>query len=101
MDNFSPFTSREFEWFATNIEHLRKIASEIAKPLCRQDSILDYLPTQYISDFVKHMGAAGIKYKSTLTEGNNYAIFDEMYFKCINVELFHVDKLEYNVNSLK
>lgn len=50
-----------------------KIGSEITKPLCSRDNLLDSLLTQYISDFVKHIGDDGIKYKSTLNHnGNNY-----------------------------
>lgn len=100
MDNLSPFATNEFEWFAINIGHLREIANQIAKPLRRQDSVLDYLPAQYISDFVKHIGYDGIKYKSTLTEGNNYAIFNEKLFKCSNVEVYNINTLEYKVNLL-
>lgn len=101
LDKLSPFLDvYDPIWFATNINHLRKIESEIAKPLRRQDSVLDYLPTQYISDFVKHIGYSGIKYKSTLSSGNNFAVFSETCVKCIDVKVYHIDDLKYNYNEL-
>lgn len=103
IEKFSPFsTEYDLTWVAVNMEHLKKIGREIAKPLRRQDSILDYLPTQYISDFVKHLGYDGIKYKSTLSSnGNNFAIFSEKNFKCSKVEVYHVNELKYCTKKIK
>lgn len=99
LDNIGPFSNEYFDktWFAINIETIRKIGDEIAKPMRRYDSELDYIPTQYICDFIKHLGYDGIKYKSTLdSNGNNYAMFDESKFTCINTKVCHVNSLTYN-----
>ena len=98
LDNISPFSqgSFDYEWFAINMSILKKISIEIAKPLRRQDSELDYLPAQYISDFVKSLGFDGICYMSTLNkDGLNYAFFEHKKFRCVNVRLFHVKSLTY------
>jgi hypothetical protein len=101
LDNISPFSAGSFGcgWFAINMAILKKINKEIAKPLRRQDSVLDYLPAQYISDFIKSLGFDGICYKSTLNlTGRNYAIFDYKKFTCQNVNLYHVNSLDYNIS---
>lgn len=99
LDKISPFSDETFEcdWFAINMPILKKISYEIAKPLRRQDSELDYLPTQYIADFVKSLGFDGICYRSTLNpSGVNYAIFEYKKFECERVTLYHVKSLKYN-----
>ncbi len=104
LDNISPFLQESFnyEWFAINISILKKISTEIAKPLRRQDSELDYLPAQYISDFVKSHGFDGICYRSTLhRDGLNYAFFDYNKFKCVDVELYHISELSYGEVLIK
>jgi len=98
LDNISPFSqgSFDYEWFAINMSILKKISTEIAKPLRRQDSDLDYLPAQYISDFVKSLGFDGICYRSSLNkDGLNYAFFDYKKFKCIDVQLYHIKSMFY------
>lgn len=98
LDMISPFTdsSFDFNWFAINIPILKKISTEIAKPLSRQDSELDYLPTQYISDFIRSQGFDGLCYKSTLCDGGiNYAVFNYEKLECKSVELIQVSSLEY------
>lgn len=98
VDKISPFSSGtfEYEWFAINMKILKKIGNEMAKPLRRQDSDIDYLPTQYIADYVKSLGYDGICYRSTLnSEGINYAVFDHKKFYCVKVETYQISSLIY------
>lgn len=95
IDKISPFLITDIDLLAANLEHLRKIGDEISRPLRKHDSSLDYLPTQYISDYIKSLGYSGIKYKSTMhNEGMNFAIFNEDLLKCVEV-------LDYDINSLR
>lgn len=106
LDKVSPFTGNALQ-LAVNMEHLKKISNEIAKPLRRTDGPLDYLPTQYIADFIKSIkydngkSYDGIKYKSTLYEhGYNIAVFDESLFECKNVRVYDVNSIEYRYNPV-
>ncbi|WP_273853120.1 RES family NAD+ phosphorylase [Guptibacillus spartinae] len=94
LDKISPFSEIGLEQHAVNKEHLRKISDEIAKPLRRGDSVLDYLPTQYISDYLKSKGHEGIRYKSTMNpEGFNIAIFNPELFECIDVQVYDIKEV--------
>ena len=101
IDKISPFIASnlygiEFIRQSVNIDILKVISCEIAKPLRRHDSTLDYLPTQYISDFIKSKSYAGIEYTSTMHHGGvNLAIFDENLFKCISTTVYDVKSLKY------
>jgi hypothetical protein len=75
------------------------MALEIAKPLRRSDSPLDYLPTQYISEFIKFAGYAGVEYASTLNVGGyNLAVFDESLFECTDVSVVEVKSVSYETD---
>ena len=101
IDKISPFQEIDCSLLAINLPHLRKIGYEISKPLRRHDSPLDYLPTQYISDYIKSAGFAGIEYKSTMCKkGVNFAIFDETLFECIETESYDIDSLSYGYQML-
>jgi hypothetical protein len=87
--------------YAVNRTHLREIAMEIAKPLRRNDSPLEYLPTQYISEFIKSQKYEGVEYASTMaTEGYNVAVFDENFFECVNTHVYEIASLSYNRKSV-
>lgn len=61
LNNISPVVySGSLESLAANRKIFSDMAKEIAKPLRRNDSPLEYLPTQYITEFVKSKGYAGV-----------------------------------------
>lgn len=101
VDRISPFWGFNKTVHAVNKKHLQKISEEIAKPLRRHDSHLDYLPTQYICDFIKSRGFAGIEYKSTIkTDGYNLAIFNENLFECEAVQVLDIREVSYDYEQL-
>lgn len=94
--------------YAINREHLNKINDEMSKIMRRSDSTLDYIPTQYITDFIKsitHDGMAeydGIEYKSVMHgDGYNLAIFDPSLFKCVGTNVYRIDTIDYRKHSIK
>jgi hypothetical protein len=101
IDKISPFLMVDIDLLAANLEHLRKIGDEISRPLRKHDSSLDYLPTQYICDYIKSIGYAGIKYKSTMcSDGMNFAIFYSELLDCVEVVDYDIDSLRYHYSKL-
>lgn len=92
---------------AINKQYLEKLNTEMSKSLRRSDSTLDYVPTQYIVDFIKsieHNGKReydGIEYNSTTNPGGyNLAIFNPDLFECISAEVYDIEKLQYTSKKL-
>lgn len=91
-----------------NREHLIKINQEMSRPMRRGDSPLDYLPTQYICDFVMSITDEdgnplfdGIEYQSAMhSRGSNLAIFYPENFKCTYSRTYEVKKLHYTKEVL-
>jgi hypothetical protein len=73
----------------------RKISADLSKPMRRYDSELEYIPTQFICEFIKHhLRFDGIKFQSSLHKaGNNYVIFDQTLMTCVNVNQIKVLKV--------
>lgn len=89
------------ESLAANTKVFRDVAQEIAKPLRRNDSSLEYLPTQYITEFIKSKSYSGVTYASTMgTGGINIAVFDGTLFECIAVHNVEIKKIEYLYDSI-
>lgn len=98
IDKISPFFDAiDITQLGINSHILKIISEEISKPLGGDGRALEYLPTQYISDYIKSIGEwQGIKYKSTLGDGYNLAIFDENLFECKEVEVKRIGTLNYS-----
>lgn len=103
IDSITPFAFEDIDitWFAVNIGIIKRIAAEIAKPMRSFDKLIDYIPTQYIADYVKSQGYDGIKFASTIHEGGvNYAFFDSKKFKCTSKNLQEIKELGYKYNRV-
>lgn len=97
ISKMSPFLYQgDIEQFFVNRNVFKEMALEIAKPLRRSDSILEYLPTQYISEFVKSQGYDGVAYESTLHSGGyNIAVYNESFLDCLKVNTVEVKQVDY------
>lgn len=98
----SPFyANTEKIKFLINEKHLKQIEKDLAKPVSSRDSDLDYLPTQYISDFAKSLGYDGVKYLSTFDKNAyNLALFDVDACSCVYHRTFEIGDLNYKLNKL-
>ena len=103
-DTYDIFIQAELETLDEIIKHMpfiHKLEKELCKPRRRNDSELDYLPTQYLSELIKSMGYDGIEFKSSLNEnGLNLVIFNPEKFKCIDVKLYDIDKIDINYSEI-
>ncbi|MFW0758393.1 RES domain-containing protein [Pseudomonas sp. H11T01] len=66
------------------LELLERFSFELSKPVLPEKSHLEYIPTQYICEFVKSFsGYQGIIFKSSFGSGKNFVIFsDESFEAC-------------------
>lgn len=88
------FTIEEFIRFRP---YLEKLESELSKPIRKQDEQLDYLPTQFLCEYVRFMGFDAVEYKSAMdSNGINVALFNDRKVDCVEVKSYTVDNLEYN-----
>lgn len=99
MFHTSPFYSNTNKIdYLINEKHLRNIEKDLSKPISIRDGDLDYLPTQYISDFVKMLGYDGVKYISTFDcYSYNLAIFNIEKAICKYTKNYRVSNLKYEL----
>lgn len=76
----------------------QKISVDLSKPMRRYDSEVDYIPTQFICEFIKvYTDVQGIKFRSSLhTLGNNIVIFNQDLMQCTDVTKVKISKVEIN-----
>ena len=104
INSISPFLPDiDCAALAINREHLEKIGFEISKTMRRGDSPLDYVPTQYIADFIMSIEDEegnpvfdGVEYQSAMKSGGaNLAVFYPEKFNCVYRRTYEVKKLIY------
>lgn len=110
LTRISPFVDEiNLLEYALNVEHLRKMNQEMSRTLRRDDSPLDYIPTQFIADYIKsfldgHSNPLyrGIEYRSTMNKkGYNLVAFYPEDFTCISVKTVSVANMRYKYEIFK
>lgn len=95
LRNVSPFRfveDEDFEKLFSMIGYLNKLGTDLSKPVNPKGAELEYLPTQYLCEFIKSLGFDGVAYNSSLANGHNLAIFRERKLKCTRTELYEIEK---------
>ena len=104
ITEYGPFELRD-RGFAMNEfvlvrPYLLRLEHELSKPVCKQDVHLDYLPTQYLCEFIKSKGFEGVEYRSAMNaKGYNLAIFNDRKLECVESVFDRVNDLTYKLES--
>ncbi|MHA4896235.1 RES family NAD+ phosphorylase [Pedobacter sp. PWIIR3] len=86
----------DLEEFILVRPYLMRLEQELSRPVRKMDVNLDYLPTQYLCEFIKSLGFDGVEYKSAMnSKGYNLAIFKDGKLQCIDSIFHHVTNLTY------
>ncbi|MFC4409625.1 RES family NAD+ phosphorylase [Chungangia koreensis] len=103
LKKISVFDFEDPAMFAINIDNFNKMSNEISKPVRSGDSKLDYLPTQFIVDFIKSRNETlvepirGIVFDSTLsTSGYNLMIFNPEFISCNRIIKKSISEISYS-----
>lgn len=107
INRFSPFNGEfDFLEYLLNKPILQKIDEEMGRAVRSSDNHLDYIPTQYLCDFIKTLDCeqgkkySGVEYTSTLNSlGYNLAVFYPELFKCTSVSTYTINALKYNYDK--
>ena len=95
----SPFMLEEndLENLYSEMPFLVTLGEELSKPIIPREAALEYLPSQYLCELVKHIGFDGILYKSSLARGYNIALFHDTGFEIVDTKTFQIinNEIEY------
>jgi hypothetical protein len=76
-------------------ELIRNLHKELTKPVDPELSDIEYLPTQFLTEFIKNQGYDGITFKSSLSEGNNTVLFNVNGIEVIETDITQIYGINY------
>lgn len=72
-----------------------EIGYAFSEPVTRSEATAEYVPTQILAEAFRRHGCDGIRYRSLLGAGHNFALFDLTAAKAINCTLFQTSKMSF------
>lgn len=82
-----------------DIPFLVQLGRELTRPVLRRSAAIDYIPSQYLCEFIKKSGYDGVVYRSSVSDGINLAIFDPSIAIGGHVALFKVDRVSVDISA--
>lgn len=75
----TPFTmqeTREVAELRDDMDFLVSLGKELSTPVLPDAAVVDYIPSQFLCEFIKKSGYDGVVYESSIEGGVNLALFD-------------------------
>ncbi len=100
LDHISPFSISEPAALAINRETLFRIKTEVEKPVRVTENNIEYVPIQFICDYIRSKGYDGIVYNSTMSaKGFNLSAFSASNFKYISKSVYYVKDISVSTEK--
>lgn len=93
----SPFEledETEVAQFLVELEFLDQLGDELTRPVVPSSAATEYVPSQYLCEFVKHENYDGVVYRSSVGEGVNLALFDATSYSAMLVESVDITRVD-------
>lgn len=81
---------------------IRALSQDMSHPMRRFDSAVEYVPTQFICEYVQlTQSVTGIRFSSSVYPGGtNIVIFDPALMSCVAVKDYNIGELEINETTI-
>jgi RES domain-containing protein len=97
----SPFALSEdgLNQLFLDLDYLCHLGEELSKPILPREAHLEYLSSQYLCELIKHCGFDGVIYKSSVGDGDNFAIFNDENLNAIDIECYKIDNVNFDFSK--
>lgn len=83
-----------------DLPFLERLGEELTRPVQPAGAAIDYIPSQYLCEFIKKKGFDGVVYRSSVSDGINLALFNPELAEGGGVTLYNVTKVSVTVGSI-
>lgn len=80
-----------------DITFLERLGEELTRPVLPRSAAIDYIPSQYLCEFIKKSGKDGVIYRSSVSSGMNFALFDPTKAAGGSVSLYNISRVSVEV----
>lgn len=77
------------------------INKAFSQPVEQADEVADYAPTQIIAEFIKSRGYDGIRFKSSVGEGDNIVLFSQKSVAFKKASVFRVTNISLQIEKIE
>lgn len=80
-----------------DVTFLERLGEELTRHVLPRSAAIDYIPSQYLCEFIKKSGKDGVIYRSSVSSGMNLALFDPKKAIGGEVLLYNISRVTVEV----
>ena len=96
---FSLSSENEVAQMRGDLDFLEFFGEELARPVIPQAAAIDYIPSQYLCEFIKDCGYDGVLYCSSVSAGFNLALFDPELASIGEITSLRVERVSVELSA--
>lgn len=81
-----------------DIPFLERLGEELTRPVLPRSAAVDYIPSQYLCEFIKKSRYDGVLYRSSVSTGMNLALFDPLKATGGRVDTYTVSRVSVAID---
>ncbi|SFD02164.1 RES domain-containing protein [Bacillus sp. OV322] len=97
---FDYLESENVENALNRLQFFNSLSYEMSQPISPSDSYIEYIPTQYLTEFIKNEGYDGIIFDSSLGAGQNVVLFNQDNVEVNASEIVKIGQIIYDFIEL-
>lgn len=97
----SPFIlsdAGEISQLRADIPLLERLGDELTRPVLPKGAPFEYIPSQYLCEFIKKSGFEGVVYRSSVGDGINMALFEPDSVTPLAVRVHRVERVSVEIS---
>lgn len=95
--SISAFEENKLIYLLSYIHLLETLSKELSKPILPNRHEIDYIPTQFLCEFIKSVGKYdGILFNSSFGMGENYVFYDASMFDNTSPDAYIISKIAHS-----
>ncbi|MEW6576721.1 MAG: RES family NAD+ phosphorylase [Pseudomonadota bacterium] len=79
---------------------LERLGDELTRPVVPKGAAIDYIPSQFLCEFIKKKGYDGVAYRSSISNGFNLALFMPSRARPLNCSMYSVENVNVSIELL-
>lgn len=99
----TPFVMADMEDVAAmrgDIDFLERLGLELTTPVLPNAAAIDYIPSQYLCEFIKQIGYDGVVYESSVSDGINLALFSPSKARVGSISRVLIERVGVNFQEV-
>jgi hypothetical protein len=85
----------------SDVAFLERLGDELTRPIVPQGASFDYVPSQYLCEYIKKCGNDGVLYRSSVGEGINLALFKPDFARGQSVQQYDVARVAVEIRQVR